>query len=167
MKTHVITKKICQWLMMITLSQAIIGCGFQLRGHVDVPAHFQTISLKANPNKEFTKTLIEQLKANNIQVTSTASTRLSITENKNERRTVSYSGRGKSAEYEIIKRIGFKATDSKDKSTLLPETILQARRTLIIDDTKASAMKEQEELILKEMEFDLATKLLVQLQKAK
>ncbi|MCG8672923.1 MAG: LPS assembly lipoprotein LptE [Pseudomonadales bacterium] len=153
------------WLVTTILVISLGGCGFKLRGSIEVPAAFQTISLKADPSENFTKALIEQLKANSIKVSTKASTQIDLKDNRSERRTVSYSGRGKSAEYELLEEITFEIVDRQKNITLRPETKLQTRRTLIVDDTKLSATKEQERIMRREMESDLASKLLRTLQK--
>ena len=153
------------WLVAATLLTSLAGCGFKLRGSIEVPAAFQTISLKADPSENFTKALIEQLKANGIEISEKASTQIDIKDHRSERRTVSYSGRGKSAEYELLEEISFEIIDRQKNSLIRPETKLQTRRTLIVDDTKLSATKEQERIMRREMESDLASKLLMTLQK--
>lgn len=159
-----------QWINLLLtalLAIGLQGCGFKLRGSIDVPPQFRQMQLQANPNSSFTKSLIQQLKANDIKITTQAPLRLAITRNDNEKRTLSYSGRGKSAEYEIIKHVEFSVINTQTNQVMIPKTELQARRAYLFDDTKIAAMNEQEQLIQQELEFDLASKLLLQLQKQK
>lgn len=143
----------------------VSACGFQLRGAVDLPARFQTMTLAANPNSDFTKALIDQLRANNVRIVEQAPITLTINDDDVEARTVSYSSRSKSAEKEILRRVTFSVADRQNNTTLIPSSELQARRTYLYDDNKVSAMQEQEALIRQELAFDLATRLMLKLQK--
>ncbi|MCG8317185.1 MAG: hypothetical protein MI976_28530 [Pseudomonadales bacterium] len=151
------------FISIITLV-LLSSCGFQLRGSLEIPDSYQQLSLKANPKSNFTKALIEQLQINNIDIVEDAPYQLVIVSDENEKRTVSYNSRGKSAENEVIKRISFALKDTTNKLSVLPSKTLQARRTYLFDDTKVSAMKEQEKLIREELEYSLAIKLLMHLQ---
>lgn len=148
--------------LIITL---LTACGFQLRGNVAVPERFQTLSLQANPNNDFTAALVEQLKANSIQVNASAPVQLVIHHDDQEVRTVSYSSRSKSAEKEIIQEVQFSVKDRRKNTTIIPKTDLQVRRAFLYDDTKIAAMREQQALIKEELSFELAGRLLRQLQK--
>lgn len=154
-----------RWPLLGILLVLVAGCGFQLRGTVEMPAQYRQLALNANPNSEFTRALIDQLKANDIQISQQAPVTLNIKGDDTEIRTLSYSSRSKSAEKEIIRRVEFSVTDNRNQHTLVPTTEIQVRRAYLYDDTKIAAMQEQEALIKEELAFDLATRLMQTLQK--
>ncbi|MDX1692784.1 MAG: LPS assembly lipoprotein LptE [Ketobacteraceae bacterium] len=148
-------------LVLLTIS----GCGFHLRGNMDIPMRYQQLRLNANPNSDFTKALIDQLQANDIRIVEQAPINVTITDDDVEVRTVSYSSRSKSAEKEIVRRVEFLVEDRQNKELIVPRSEIQARRAYLYDDTKVAAMQEQEALIREELAFDLATRLMLKLQK--
>lgn len=154
-----------RWLMVSAAILSTVACGFQLRGNVAMSSQYSTIRLQADPGSSFTKALIEQLKANDVRISETASIQLTIEDDDTEVRNVSYNSRSKSAEKEIIRRVTFNVSDSKRQVTIVPSNQLQARRAYLYDDNKIAAMQEQEALIREELAFDLATRLMLRLQK--
>lgn len=154
-----------RWFVISAVIITTTACGFQLRGNVDMPAQYRDILLKADPNSEFTKALIDQLKANDVRISETAPVQLTIEDDDTEIRTVSYSSRSKSAEKEIIRRVTFNVRDNQRQADIVPSNQLQARRAYLYDDNKIAAMQEQEALIKEELAFDLATRLMMTLQK--
>lgn len=164
-QTRTRAKTWLHWSLISALLILIAGCGFQLRGTVEMPAKYRHLTLNANPNSEFTKALIDQLKANDIKISEQAPVKLTIEGDDSETRTLSYSSRSKSAEKEIIRRVEFSVTDSSNNSVLVPTAEIQVRRAYLYDDNKIAAMQEQEALIREELAFDLATRLMMTLQK--
>ncbi|PIE40667.1 MAG: hypothetical protein CSA49_07300 [Gammaproteobacteria bacterium] len=164
-------KKSVGILIGLVISISLSACGFHLRGYADnntpQQLQLQQITLNANPNNSFTRILVEQLKANGVSIVADSAMQLVIMTDKNDKRTLSRSRRGKSAEYALVKRITFKVIDKNSAVAVIKPTQLQTQRTLIIDDNRVSATQEQESIMQTEMEQDLASELIMRLQQTK
>ena len=140
------------------------GCGFHLRGTVQIPPELKTIQLQsANPNSSLTKTLISYLTNAHVKITESAPVRLILSGEKEEKRTASYTSRAKTAEYELIQSVTFEVTSQKGKNLASPQT-LSVRKTYNYNDRKIVGMSEEEDLLRKEMNSELAAGIFRSLQ---
>ena len=150
-----------------SLISAIIGiggCGFHLRGTVQVPPELKTIQLQSpNPNSSLTKLLISYLKDAHVKITESAPVRLILSGEKEEKKTASYTSRAKTAEYELVQSVTFEVTNQRGGNLASPQT-LSVRRTYNYNDRKIVGMSEEEDMLRKEMNSELAAGIFRSLQ---
>lgn len=141
------------------LLTGLAGCGFQLRGQLDVPEHLRQLSLVQHAqNHRLTASLIETLRLNQLEVSTTAPYRLELLKVDERRRTVTLDRAARVDEYELTLRVDYQVTDRKEQLVLKPQT-LSTERVYTYDANAATAAAEQETLLKQEMADDLARQL--------
>lgn len=149
-------------LLLICLS----ACGFQLRGTQNAISHSYS-SIKVvdkSGDKGFQQTVSNALKNSGVKISEDALAVLTIHNSKSDKRTASFSSRAKSAEYELLKSITFQFV--YDQDILIDSTQLLARRSYLYRETAAVGKAEEEQLLRREMNDDLAQRILLALQRA-
>lgn len=151
---------------LIFMVFCLCACGFQLRGTENAIHHsFAKVSIINNTvDKGFQQVLEEALKNSGVAVTQDADATLEILSSNPRRRTASFSSRAKSAEFELFKEVSFRFSHQDD--VLIEPTQLLARRSYLYRETAAVGKAEEENLLKKEMDEDLAQRILLSLQRA-
>jgi len=138
------------------LITGLTGCGFQLRGQLDVPDHLRQLQLVQTSNHHrLVASLVETLRLNQLQVTSNAPYRLELLRTEERRRTVSLDRSARVDEYELSLEVEFQVTQADETAVLLPQR-LRTERVYTYDADAATASDEQEQLLKQEMADDLA-----------
>lgn len=150
--------------LLVSAIISVGGCGFHLRGTVQVPPELKTIQLQSpNPNSSLTKMLISYLQDADVSITESAPVRLILSGEKEEKKTASYTARAKTAEYELVQSVTFEVTSQSGGSLVTPQT-LSVRRTYNYNDRKIVGMSEEEDMLRKEMNSELAAGIFRSLQ---
>ena len=151
-------------LLLSTL--LLSACGFQLRGtHNALDSHFSSIRIvDKSGDKAFQQAVSNALQNTGVDISEDALTVLTLVKSKQEKRTASFSSRAKSAEYELLKTVTFQL--QRDQDVLLENTELQSRRSYLYRETAAVGRAEEENLLRREMNQDLAQRILLALQRA-
>ena len=138
------------------LLAGITGCGFQLRGQLEVPEHLRQLTLvqHTGPHR-FTNSLITTLQQNQLQVISDAPYRLELLRILDDRRSVTLDRAARVDEYELTLSVYFQVTNRKNE-LVQSEQVLSTQRVYTYDANAATAVAEQEELLKQEMADDLA-----------
>lgn len=140
------------------------GCGFQLRGSSQSIAHaYSSVDVVNISGDEALRQVVEQALMNTgTEVNDISANKLEILSSYQDKRTASYSSRGKSAEYELLKEIRFRF--SRDDQQLIPETTIKARRSYLYRETAAVGKAEEENMLREEMDQDLAQRILLSIR---
>ena len=152
-------------LLVFTLLAS--GCGFQLRGSVELPSSISPISIEGlGQYDELRRELTTLLRFSNIQIaeeSDTASTRLHISHRASDRRVMSVDGNGNVAEYELHEGARFALLDRKGKH-LVAEQPVNALMTYNNSETEVLGKSQEEGALRKDMQRDLASQILRRLQ---
>ena len=155
-------------LASLTLIAALLlpGCGFQLRGSANsISKSYGSVHVINHSGDEALRKIVEQaLLDTGTKVTPTSANTLEILATKEDKRTASYSSRGKSAEYELLKEIRFQFKRGED--VLIPETTFHARRSYLYRETAAVGKAEEENILKREMNQDLAQRILLAIRRS-
>lgn len=155
-------------LASLTLIAALFiqGCGFQLRGSTNsISTSYGSVHVVNNSGDEAFRKIVEQaLLDTGTKVTATSSNQLEILATKEDKRTASYSSRGKSAEYELLKEISFQF--KRGDEILIPATTFHARRSYLYRETAAVGKAEEENILKREMSQDLAQRILLTIRRS-
>lgn len=150
---------------ILTLVLSLAGCGFTLRGSVDLPAALQTLQLESpNPDSEIVREVRRMLRNNDVALVETgtdATWRLGVGLEANSERVVSVNANARAGEYEITMSVA--AQLRRGTQTIGPET-LSVSRVYLADPESAVAKNEEAELIRSELRRELAQQILRRLQ---
>ena len=134
---------------------ALAACGFQLRGTAALP--FETLYM---PNT--TGGIALDMKRNIQSGTRTAvvddpkkaEAVLDFTQETREKHILSLAATGRVSEYELRYRVGFRVHDGKG-GEFLPVTTVQLSRAINFNDSDILAKETEEQLIYRDMQFDM------------
>jgi len=155
-------------LFLVSTLLLLAGCGFHLRGNIDLPADLQRIHIEGTSKYSgLGLELRRALQANGVEVVDKASGSqaiLKITDTDYARRLLSVSGTsGKTAEYELIYSFKVTLNDRDGKVLLAPQTLRQLR-DYTYDRDNVLGKGNEEARFRTEMERDLVRQILGRLQ---
>lgn len=136
-----------------------------MRGHVALPTQLQPLHIIGAPGSTLVATVQQQLESANIDVTDTLSEAryvLSISNEAHDRRTLSVGNDNRAAEYQLIESAQIELR-AKDDVVLIEPTTLSERRILRYNADNVLSSRSEEQLLRREMQQNLASKLLRQL----
>lgn len=143
------------------------GCGFHLRGGVDLPAAYQRMAIEGvSPYSALGLDLKRTLQGNGIDVVEPADAQviLKLSQVNYQRRLLSVSAvSGKTAEYELHYSVNLSLHDRQGK-VLLSEQPLQQLRDYVYDQNNVLGTDNEEVQLRKDMERDLVGQILRRLQ---
>ncbi|MBY4676219.1 LPS-assembly lipoprotein LptE [Marinobacterium arenosum] len=138
------------------LLTGLSGCGFQLRGYIDVPEALRQVQLvQHGPHSQLASSLVSSLQLNQVQIVSQAPYRLELLSVVENRRSATLDSRAKVDEYELQLRVRFQVSQANGELALAPQQ-LTTERIYTYDADAATAALEQEQLLRQEMADDLA-----------
>ncbi len=154
------------WLLTILLCGLMTACGFQLRGAVSLPPGVEPIAIQsASPGDSLSTELRIMLSAYDIDLATAAeeaSFRLVISEQERDRRTAALDQNARAVEYQLIETVVFELRDSEGKTVLGPNKLTE-RRIMPNDPNRVVSSGEEETLLRREMQRNLAGKIARQL----
>lgn len=137
----------------------VAGCGFQLRGAPDVPESMRQLELVMPAGRSVLRTeLGRTLRASGIELAASAPQRLEILEEKQGRRTATLTEDIKADEYELRTEVHFQVTQGDE--LLIPPSVARTERVYTHDASALTAKNEQEALLRREMQQDIARQIL-------
>jgi LPS-assembly lipoprotein len=142
------------------LCLALAACGFHLRGTASLP--FETIYV---PNA--TSGIALDLKRNIRSGTGTrvldeakgAEAQLQFSEDSRQKEILSLTAAGRVSEYRLIYRVRFRVSDAKGADFLPPSTVTLTR-DMTYDDTQVLAKEAEEQLLFRDMQFDMVQQIM-------
>lgn len=148
----------------------IAGCGFHLRGAVNLPESIKTMYVQGlNLQRGVGLTLKRHLISNGIVVVEDyqkGNAVLDILENKYERRVLSVGSSAKVSEYELYGRITFKVTDGSG-AILAEEQSVEAQKDYQFNQDEVLGAGEEESVLRKDLEQRLVRSIMRRLEAIK
>lgn len=146
---------------LLLLSLVVAGCGFKMRGQVDLP--FKTIYTNISRQSSFGIYIYRLLKASSpetVMVDKATQAELIVTQlGMNRAQTeVSLDADGKVEEYELSLSFQFSVSDAQGNE-LIPPTTLSSSQLLPYDENAADAKAAEMQLIYSTMEKNIADRL--------
>lgn len=148
-------------LIFLLTASLLSGCGFHLRGTINLPDSIRTVSV-TSPDVKLRDALVNSLESNNVIIVSgpTAdSAHIKISEADFGREVRTIDERGKSTGYVLILRASYEVLDSSGKELVKP-SITTARRDYNFDQEQLLSATREEELLRDEMREDVAQSIL-------
>jgi LPS-assembly lipoprotein len=153
--------------ILFLFASLLSGCGFHLRGAVDLPASYQRMAIEGvSPYSELGLNLKRSLRSNGIEVVdaTVADVILKLSQVNYQRRLLSVSAlSGKTAEYELHYSLMMSVQDRQGK-VLVSEQPLRQLRDYVFDQNNVLSTGNQEAQLRKDMERDLVGQILRRLQ---
>ncbi|MCX8048919.1 MAG: LPS assembly lipoprotein LptE [Methylohalobius sp.] len=153
------------WILCLGL---ISGCGFQLRGAVELPPEKRLIALQGVPSSHpFANELRAALALSGGEVVAdpkVASSVLFISDLKEDRRVLSLDEHGKAVEFELIFRLRF-AVQAPDGKLLIPPQPIAVHRVYLNPQLDVIGKAVEEGVIYEEMRREAAYAVLRRLRK--
>jgi LPS-assembly lipoprotein len=158
-----VINKLCTLSLIILLS----GCGFQLRGSVELPEGVEPIYIGGlNNSGQLSIELRNLLKAHGVELSSDAAAanyQLIILEQQSDRRTASLGAGARVAEFQLIESVDFELRNKEGRSVLGPVNITE-RKIMPNDPNKVVSSSEEEKILRRDMLQQLAAKIARQLR---
>ncbi len=155
------------WFPLLLALTLLPGCGFQLRGVVDLPSSISPIQIQGLGEYDGLRIELSQmLHGNGIQVNkerASARSILQIRNHQSERRVLSVDGNAKVAEYELHETIQFSLIDTQGE-LLVTEQKVSVLRNYINTEDQVLGKQQEEEVLRQEMRRDLAGRVIRILQ---
>jgi len=150
-------------LLLLTMSS---GCGFKLRGSVDMPPLLQETYLESkNPFTGMARALrveLESAGARIVESSEQASAVLKVVKEKSQNRILSVGSTGKASEYELLEEITFELTDRNGK-ILVRQQSLRMVRDLVFDETELLGKVSESEQLHVQMRRSLARQIITRI----
>jgi len=146
------------------LCTVLCGCGFQLRGPVELP--FSALHVQGADATPFGSELRRTLRASNTRLVDQpkgADATLQVLSELNEKHILSLGGGGRVREFQLRYRVAYRVTDPQGREIAAPTEIL-LRRDLTFNDTEALAKEAEEQVLFRDMRSDAVQQLLRRLQ---
>ena len=143
------------------------GCGFHLRGQLDLP--FQRAYFAASRNDRFMNRIARQLEVNGVVLTerlTESQVHIRILGTRRERDILSLTSAGKAREYTLRTSLSF-SVERPDGTTVRPAERISVRREITYSDTQVLAKDQEEALLYRDMEDDIAKQLVRRLAAVK
>jgi LPS-assembly lipoprotein len=143
------------------LALVMSGCGFHLRGSIDMPAGIEPFYLSASNQHD---TLLLELKniftINGLTLTNSpaeANYQLIISQQTSDRRSTSIGNDGRIAEYQLIETVTYVIKDKKGAIASGPNQLTD-RQILTNDPNRVISTESEQQLLRDEMKKSLARK---------
>ncbi len=139
----------------------LVSCGFHLRGNYDFP--FSTLYINFPAGSHTANVLKRQIQGMNATRIANspqeAEVILSAISEKNRREILTYNVQGRVREYSLHYDLEYTIKTAQGK-VLLPPTKVTLRRTMTYDDSEALSKENEANLLYKDMQSDMAQRLL-------
>lgn len=155
-------------LILVSALLLLSGCGFHLRGDIDLPAGLQQMHVQgAAKNTAIGLELRRSLQTSGVNIVnevSAAQVILKVSSPAFERRLLSVSGTsGKTTEYELIYTLNVSLQDRKGKVLLAPQKLRQLR-DYTYDQNNVLGKGDEQSRLRVDMQRDLVRQILNRLQ---
>ena len=142
-------------LLTVMATTLIAGCGFQLRGVVDVAPLLSTLKVKTpDTYNQFSRKLVHSLETNNINVSEQANFVLNVLKNDESRKIASFTGNAQAAEYKVRLVSQFQL-ENRSGLVIIGPLKAQAERVFLHEPNNATASASEERLIVEELNQDI------------
>lgn len=163
-KISPVNYRVC--LQLLLLVSFLSGCGFQMRGSLDLSDEISPLYLKSNRSFELARELKLLLATNNVTVTDNparANYQLILVREMKSRRVLTVDGDGQNKEYLLTYTIEY-SINVKDAARQDVIESISLRRSLLFDTEAVLAVTNVSEIYYKDMQRDAARLILLKLQ---
>lgn len=152
------------YLLLLSLSLLLAGCGFQLRGSGQqfmIP--FKTVYLATPENSpltiELSRNIIGQGQTEVVSERKAAQATIEILSESRDKSILSLNSQGRVREFNLTYTLRFRVTDSENRE-LMPANEISLRRNINFNESQVLAKEAEETLLYKNMQSDLVQQLL-------
>lgn len=153
-------------LILLSVLFSIQGCGWRLRGSMDVSLNLPPVYLEVNGSQQLQRELRRGLKVSGIQLTESreaAELILNVTREGEERRVSSVDRSGKISEYELLHTLEFKVT-AQDGKERLPLQVITQQRSYSFNEQEVLAKGDEQTRLFSVMRMQSVRALVRRLQ---
>ena len=153
-------------LILASILVTLGGCGFHLRGAVELPADLAPMYIQASPVSPVRRAIEDQLAGGPAQLASSpapARLLLRILSENQFSRVAAVDSSGKVLAYELHYLVRFDAVDKAGKERLSPQT-LELVRTFDNPDVEVLGKQLEEQMIYEDFATDAADRILMRLR---
>ncbi len=141
----------------LIIAVLLSGCGFQLRGNIDLPSDLKQVSVVSQKYSDLVKNISQRFSNNDIQVVNKSDRnlyRVKIVSEVFNRRQLSINISGRVNEYELIYNVTYQISSPDKKSK---EETLSLYRDYSFDENNIMGNTDREAQIKKEMTSNAAS----------
>jgi len=152
------------WPLLAVLLLA--GCGFHLRGSVELPAAMASTYVDGERYPDLVRSLRDQLQDSNVHLVESAATataRIHLLSETRSRRILSVDTNGQANAYELVYQVRFELLDA-DGKILLPAQTLSRSRDLNISGGNLLGKSSEEQQIYDGLLLSMASAILQRIQ---
>lgn len=150
-------------LMVIGLAVLLSACGFQLRGTGTADFALKEVDLQArNAYGDTVKQVRQVLENSGVKVHAGAPYTLSLANEKESKRTASYTSNARSAEYELTTTLDYEIRG--EKNLLLLNDQLEVQTTYVHDENNLIGSDQESGQLRQEMRRELVQQMVLRLQ---
>lgn len=148
--------------VIVFLLLGLSACGFQLRGQFNFP--FDSLSRTGLNNTDMARTLDMQLQIYKLKVNAVTNPPvfLELMGERRDREIVTFNAAGRAREVRLIYTVRFQVKDRNGDYLIAPSDISQ-RRELNYNDDQILGKEAEENLLVQEMQKDIARQILTRL----
>ena len=146
--------------LLLLLALLVAGCGFRLRGSVDVP--FETLYVPdamSGIGLDLKRHLEAGTSARVVNDPKQAQAILQISNESRGREILTLSGAGRVSEFQLRYQLSFRVHDGKG-SEYLPSTTIALIREMTFQDTQILAKEAEEQLLFRDMQAEAVQQIL-------
>ena len=151
-------------MLALTLATLVAGCGFHLRGKIDLPAHLSTYFVKGT-DAELRAQLEDALVFSGADIVddeTLADAVLDLIDIAFLRQVRSLDNRGLATGYELTYSVKFEMHEAEGK-VLLEESAISLSRALAFDGTQILQVENEQQFLREDMQREMAQRILQRL----
>lgn len=161
MKANMKFRHLYRWIAIFATVVLVTACGFHLRGNYDFP--FTSLYIDFPASSQTARILKRQITGMNLtKIVNTpqeAEVILSAISERKKKEELTYNIQGRVREYSLYSNLEYMVRTSQGKMLIGP-TKISLRRTMTYDDSEALSKENEEILLYKDMQQDMAQRLL-------
>ena len=154
-------------LVLVVSLVVLSGCGFQLRGSIELPEELSEVALEGTrPNGELgvaVRNGFSRVGGQVVDSKTRAQSVLIITQDSSSRRVLSVDSIGQANEYELAYTLGFRLDDPNGVNRVVQQSI-NLRRQFRFDPDLTLAKADEEARLVREMRQDAVRQMLRRLK---
>lgn len=153
--------------LILLLSFAMVGCGWQLRGKGMIPEGLETLYVESlDPNGKLSRDLSRALTSAGVTVPDSAADAdlsLIIVRERSLVRVATVNENARVSEQELTEQAEFMIVD-REGTAVIPQSLVSVERVFEYDEDNVLATQDERELIRSEMRRDLINQMLNRLR---
>ena len=155
-------RTLLQGLLAAVLLTSLAACGFHLKGHGEQAQirPWNTLSVSGRISNKLNLALQDRLLIGGIQQQDATAYKLTLSNEKKQKRSISLNSRAQTAEYRLSHQVDIELINTETSTTILPTRRLEAQRTFVYRTEEADGMDQQEQELRTEMANELANRIL-------